>query len=374
MAQENNIVRQIKESRRELEAEFTPIIQQKVQEFGVDEETAQDFKFKLGDPGDEAGSEDPSVSTSRIEYHGVDDDDEDVDAPEEQLPPDYHEDDDEPTGREVGPFGDRRGVVAPDPSELQFPPEGSERRVSELEQSDNELADLIEETVLDVRETALNEIEQGYRDSPESAAYNFPSAVNRYIERATNRQLRREVKSIVEDELRELEHVREYSVEHNNRVEMFTEDIISACYEAMEDMAADMRVQLKRAAHDGDEWDTVKARVENLYDDGTIASRAWIIAHMELHNARETTKLSEYEQSDEVIGVRIHNPDSGTPVCQEAHGVEAYFGEGAIGHQFRSQVSEQYYHEDFDPLPASPPYHFGCETVLEPIYEEEVEE
>ena len=368
MAQETNIVRQIKEVRRELEADFTPVIQQKARELdGVDEDLAEKFTFKVGDPNDESGSEDPSVSTSRIEYHGVGDD-EDTDAPPEQLPPESE--DDAPSGSDVGPFGDRRGVVQPDPSELQFPIERAQSRVSQLEQSDDELASLLEKTVLDVRETALDEIQQRYKDSPKSAAYNFPSSINRYIERATNRQLRREVKSIVEAELREVVH-REYSVEHNNRVEMFTEDIVSACYEAMEDIASDMRVQLKRAAQDGDEWETVKARIENLYDDGTIASRAWIISQMELQNAREATKLSEFENADDIVGVRIHNPDSSTPVTQEAHGVEAYFDEGSIGDQIREQVPENLYRENFDPLPATPPYHFGDTTVLKPIYEEE---
>jgi len=372
MAQENNIVRQIDDARKELSHRFTPCIQDKAEELGLDEETALSVKFRVGDPNQERPDEDPGMSTSRIEYHGVGNDEGDgdgqIDAPPEQIPPgqQQEDEDDEPSDADIGPFGDRRGIVTAT--------EASELSTAQLQGAEDELHSLIEETVLGVREAALDDTEQSYRNSATEAAYKFPRAINDYIDRATSRNFERDVERIVEDELRTVEYARDYSVEHKNRVNQFSNDIVNATYEVLEDMASDMRVQFKRGAHDNDEWDTVRSRLENVWDSGSISSRAYIVAHMELHNARETTKLTEFEMMDDVVGVRIHNPDSSTPLTQEAHGVEAFFDDGAIGHQFREQIPDRFYHEGFDPLPTTPPYHFGDTTVLEPIFDDEVDE
>jgi hypothetical protein len=384
MAQERNIVRQINDARKELSHKFTPVIQEKAKELGMDEEIAEEITFRVGDPSQSRPSEDPTERTSRIEYHGVNDGEKGgqtvsdgenpiTSVPPEQIPAESADEDEHtgedarPSDSDIVPFGDRRGIVEPTVGSMR----GAELAESDLLETDDELHSLLQETAQNVREKILDAAEQRYEDAPKRTAYNIVDRANSYIDRATGRSMERDVERIVESELRSLEHTREYSVQHSERVSMFTEDIVGSVYEMLDDMASDIRVQITRAAQDGDSFDMVEERVRNTYTDGFIERRSKQLSTMQLHGARETTKLAAFERDSDVVGVRVENEDASTAVCKAAHGVEAYFDDGSIGSQIRLSVPDHTYHDDFDPMPTTPPYHYGCQTKLVPIYAED---
>lgn len=380
MGQEIHIDRQIRNARRQIETRFTPVFQEKAEQLGASEDLAEKVKLKLGDPRDERGMDDPSTSTSRIEYHGVGNDEdrdpsgEQPDVPPEQVPESDGSGDggngqqdavDTPSAADVSPFGDMRGVVRPDIREHAAElAEDSETFIDDLQEQ-------LDDMFVTIRDNVLADIASQYRDSPTTAAYNFPHQKDKYVDRHTGRQFKKDIQSIVEAALGDLEHTREYSMQHRERVKLFTEDVREAVRDALHELLGDMRVQLTRAAQSNESFEQAKQRIMEYMDDDALTQRAYIIAHMEIQNAREKTKLQVFEQDDNIVGVRVHNPDASTPVSEAAHGVEAYFADGSIGKQIRDEVPERYYHEEFDPLPPAPPYHFGDTTVLEPIYEDE---
>jgi hypothetical protein len=115
-------------------------------------------------------------------------------------------------------------------------------------------------------------------------------------------------------------------------------------------------------------YETARARFEQRYDDTSLRARAEMVAHMELTRARESTKLQEFERHSDIVGVRVVGDGASTAVCQMLDAKEAYFDDGGITEQLSEYVREDLMHVGFKPLPATPPYHFNCNTQLEPIY------
>jgi len=129
-----------------------------------------------------------------------------------------------------------------------------------------------------------------------------------------------------------------------------------------------MRIQVRRGANNGDQMDDVMQRVENKYNNAKLRERAELIAHMELHNAKETMKLEQFERDPDVIGVRVSNDEPSTPLTKSLAGAEAYFDdERPIQSQLADSTREEFLQKGFDPLPTAPPFHFNDTTTFEPI-------
>ena len=128
------------------------------------------------------------------------------------------------------------------------------------------------------------------------------------------------------------------------------------------------RLQVRRGVTNNESWAEVRSRVEQDYNDDYLRDRASLIGHMETKNAIESTKLSEFEQSDDVVGFRVHNNGPSTPLTQELNGTEVRFDDVENPRDALLDGLSAEPEKGFDPLPAAPPYNFGDTTTLEPIY------
>lgn len=365
MSQQQNVQRQVKDARRDIEDEFTPMLKDVAQQFGFDEDAIDTIRLKVGRPG-EPESDGPSRENV-IRYVPSDQ----TDTPEEG-----------PDGSPTSSPGSS-GVPSeiPNQPEEDVPEEAgaqvwhTDRGLAELSlESDNRLADKIYNTMVSVRDETLEEVENQYSDTPTFAATNFEKIANRTLRRYTSRgKLRRDVRPIIENHLDEVNESmgttrRAFSSQQNTR--FFVQDVENAAENAIEEMLRLMRIQVRRGAIQDEEWSEIDARVRREYGEASLRQRAELIAHMELKNATENMKLQRYEMDDRIIGVRVVNEDPSTPLTESLAGAEAYFSEGDIQSQLSEKTRDEFLHTGFDPLPPTPPYYFNDTTRLEPIYEE----
>lgn len=392
MAQQQDVNRQINEARREIEEEFTPLLRDVARQQGIDDERAEDIRLKIGKPG-EPETEVPQRENI-IRY-----------IPENERrgeigdEPETEEDDGEPdddsqviNDGEVDMPPNEGGIDnvqneslgierEEDIPEDMFSQKGTavwhidtnmEQLSMSSDDSQAELADHIHNTMVRTREETLNQVEQEFGETLTYAVNNFERIANRVQRRQMRRgRFRDDVEPIVDDTIRSIEESLDgvqgsFSRSQNTR--FYVQDIENSTEDAIEEMLRLIRIQVRRAVVQNDDWENVRKRVEMDYDDSNLRQRAELIAHMELKNARETTRLQQWEENDEVIGVRVSNEDSSTPLTQSLHGAEAYFDEGDISEQLMEQTREQFLHEGFNPLPPTPPFHFQDTSTLEPIY------
>ena len=163
---------------------------------------------------------------------------------------------------------------------------------------------------------------------------------------------------------------------HKQVVRNFAENYRNQLEGYLEELCSELQGEFRRSFNNGANVEEAVERVRNTFNDDAIRQRASLIAHMELHNARQTYRLSQLAEAENVVGVRASNVcrTDMAPVCRDLCGcegeqAEAYFDrDETIGEQFTEGTSEEYLRQGFNPLPASPPFHFGCDTELEPIY------
>jgi len=391
MAQQQDVNRQINEARREIEDEFTPLLRDVARQQGIDDERAEDIRLKIGTPGEPETEVPQRENIIRYipenerrgevgdepepeEDDGEPDDSQVIDDGEVDMPPNEGGIDNvenEPLGIEpeegipedmLSQKGTAVWHVDTNMAQLSMSPDDAQA----------ELADHIHDTMVRTREETLNQIEEEFGETPTYAVSNFENIANTVQRRQMRRgRFRDDVKPIVDDTIRSIEESLggqqgRFSRSQNTR--FYVQDIENSTEDAIEEMLRLMRIQVRRAVVQNDDWSDVRKRVEMDYDNSNLRQRAELIAHMELKNARETTRLQQWEANDEVIGVRVSNEDSSTPLTQSLHGAEAYFDEGDIGDQFMEQTRQQFLHEGFNPLPPTPPFHFQDTSTLEPIY------
>lgn len=373
IAQQQDVNRQIKEARRELEEEFTPLLREVAQQEGISEDAAEDIYLKIGSPGEP----EPEVPRREnvIRY-----------VPKDQRDPG--------DGQQTVDEGDVDGQQQENPLEGEIPgveteddaPEEAGAQVWHTDTSfeqlsmksddpEARLSNVIYETMVETREETLDRVQSEFGSTPTFAATNFERTANSVLRSQMARgRFRDEVSPIVTDTIASVEESLSsqsgrFSRQQNAR--FYTQDIESSTEDALEEMLRLMRLQVRRAVTNNEEWASVRRRVTDKYNDANLRQRAELIAHMELKNARETTKLQKWESDPEIIGVRIVNENPSTRITESLNGAEARFDDGDIQEQWMSQTRDEFLQKGFDPLPPSPPFHFNDTTTLEPIYAED---
>jgi len=342
VAQQQDINRQIKEARRELETQFNPAIREKAEEMGLEEPDR--ISIRIGNR--DKPEADPDINQNVIRYIGAgNDEDEEQESsnPEESL----------------GEYVWESSV-----------------NVAELAANDtNEsmIAEAVYDTLEKARDDILEEVTKRYIDSTSEATRMYEADANTVVNNAINAtSLASSCKSGMEDELSSVyeqyselsgsKYTRSYnSTQYAKNVEMATRDVL-------DEMMRRIRTHIRRGMESGDDFEKVYTRAFGKFNDSNLQSRASLIAQMETHRARETTKLQEFERNEEIAGVRVVNDDASTSICSSLSDAEAYFDDGDIAEQLAENVQASYLQNGFDPLPSSPPYHFGCTTELKPIY------
>ena len=415
IAQQQDVNRQIKEARRELEEEFTPVVRRVAMQQGIEEERAMDINLKFGKPGEtdldmdrneqviryisgaNGGEEAPGENTDQRNMQqrtgqtnpaqapaedtgdeGEDDEGIDASTPGIIQPGETPETVENPTpdipiagvDEDANPFVDIETN-----SNRSTEVWGSTRSVSELAANDgirSELSELAQSVFQTSMTHTLDELEKRYSGAPQYAVAEFENIANRELNRAVReKELTTNAKSIFKDMVEEeLSSFRDGGqIYQGQSISFYAQNFENAVRDATEEMLRRARVQTRHAVVNNEGFRSVRARIEKDYSDSYLQERANLIAHMETTDALESAKLNEFERQDGIIGFRISNEHPSTPVTRELAGVEVYFDDTEdLRETVESHLSSQP-QKGFDPLPRVPPYHFGDTTTLEPLYE-----
>jgi len=396
IAQQRDVQRQIQEARRELENEFTPLIREVAQQQGWSEEMVDDLRLKIGEPGQEEqpigtneqiiryvsganqGNQQPSDGNvsgtpSNVQQVGP------GGEPVQTGPQTSRGSNQSGGGVNENPFGINPSDKTPKVDTVTGPPEeagagayvwNESNSIAELSLDNSrkkQVADAIFSTLQKARDGALSEVSEEYgREAMYTANY-FENVANSASDRALRKaSLRSKVRPALREEIVEYSSGSKFTSQLN--VKHFSQNVENATRDAMDELMRKMRVQIRHGVEDSNQFDDIRSRIESKYNDSNLRQRAELIAHMEMKNATETTKLQQWEQSSEVVGVRVHNPDPKTPLTQSLDGVEAHFTDtSGIDEQLMEETRKEFLHEGFNPLPTVPPFHYQDKTTFEPI-------
>lgn len=415
VAQQQDILRQIEEARRELEEEFTPVVREVARQKDFDEELIDSLKLRFGKPG----QPDPEVARSQqvIRYVSDAQGGQTQQPGQRQQRPQNRQTQQPQTGApKNGDSGNKQpdGVIskgetpssvrnpAPDQTIAGVDGDGNpfsdmvtgdepveqsatkyttvwEKEYEELsepgtisDEETNALAEVISDIFMTLRDRTLDTVESKYASTPKYAASEFETIANAKLNEVMRESsLRSESKKIITDAVESI--MDEYGESRvgftsKDNVRYFTQNVRNGVRDMGEKMLRRSRHVVRNGVVAGESWDDVRERVEGIYTDDFIEQRAALIAHMELHNAAETTKLQQFAEDDGIVGVRVHNPTASTDLTRALHGLEARFdSDEEIGNQLQSQIDESLLREGFNPLPETPPYHFNGTTALEPV-------
>lgn len=407
VAQQQDVNRQIKEARRELEEEFTPVVRQVAMQNGVDEERARDIRLKFGTPGETDLSPERNEQVIRYISNSNNGKTETVSQPKNQQPtagntggmnygreriPEGIQPGEPMAGSIDNPTPDQDIIV--DTEDIEVPTvedssgnpqqqaqnarwnvwntNRSSTSLSDGDTATSEIGSIVNDVFTEVRDNTLKTVEERYAATPKYAATEFENIANRELNKTMQQKnVSRRVRSVLTETLSDVVESLGGSANQftsGQNVKFYAQNVENAIRDATEEMLRKARLQVRRGVVENESWNTVRARVENDYNDTYLSDRASLIAEMETRNAIESTKLSEFEQSDNIVGLKISNEGASTPLIQSLSGREVYFDKTEnLRSELLSGVEDKT-HNGFDPLPTTPPYHFNDTTTLEPIY------
>jgi len=419
VAQQQDVNRQIKEARRELEEEFTPVVRKVAMQQGVDEERAKDITLKFGTPGETDLNVDRNEQVIRYISNSQGGETQTQGQKPDMRSPEQRQSDDsggqgspeggtEPTDADVatdvtGANPDNVITKGESPSSVNNPtPDipiagvdedrnpyvdyeveesnrstqvwNTSRSVSELasyKSERSEISELAYDVFRTVLDNTLSQLGERYASTPQYAVSEFENVANRELNRAirehsTRNTSRDTIRTILDEALESLGA--STSPYRDTNVSFFAQNIENAIRDAAEEMLRKARVQMRHAIVNNESFESVAARIESDYSDAYLRERAQLIAHMETNDAVESTKLKEFQRNDDIVGFSIENTNPSTTVTQSLAGEEIYFDESE---SLRKSVEGRLAtspKKGFDPLPTTPPYHFGDTTTIEPIW------
>jgi len=386
VAQQQDINRQIKEARRELEEEFTPVVRDVAMQQGVDEDRAKDITLKFGKPGETDLDIDRNEQVIRYISNSTDGETT-VNTPNKQqqqgsanprtMPEGVRSD--EPSASSVdNPTPDQDIIVEDQTIEANSRWNGLWETAYSVEQLDadesaqSQIAEMAQKVLQNSRDRTLDRLEKRYGSTPKYAVAEFENTANRELNRSlrdvgVRRGAREALSGEIHDTIERLGGSPNSFTDSQN-ISFFAQNVENAIRDASEEMLRTARLQVRRAVANNERWGEARRRIEQDYNDDYLQDRANLIAQMEVTNAIESTKLAQFEQSDTIVGFRIENEQPSTPLTRELSGQEVYFSnEENIADAMRERVSST--QNGFDPLPKAPPFHFRDSSTLEPIYE-----
>lgn len=393
-SQERDIQRQLKESRREMESEFSEVVQEKAQElFDLSDEDAEKIHFKMGRPNEE--QEDVNPNQNVIDYRGkqqntgngnggnANDTNQNTrdggSGNENQGQQNNGEQ--EPDGEQQD-FDEEENIWTAELADPRFVGTNPKRR---------ELTSTIDSVFENYVDSVVQRLRGEYRDAPRSAMTNA-DRINMDARSDAFRSVDLDeashslMKEAVQDTLTTLEsdtnmdYEATFGTMHRNNTSQFANNVRRAVERAVDDLSQRIRQQLTNGAQSGEEMQNITERIRATYTKDKLRQRARLIAHMELQTAVNTTKLIEFENHDDVVGVQpINTCDDGTTeVCADLVGcrsgeptIARFDSEQTLSEQWTDQTNQRYLHNGFDPLPQVPPWHFGCDTEIVPVVETE---
>jgi hypothetical protein len=361
IAQQQDINRQIKEARRELEEEFSTVLQRVAEQNGADSETASRVQLKFGSPE----GIDPDMKTNQqiIRYvsdAGNNDDDSTEPQSGDMEMPDMYDipmDEDEPLD---DPAAQMWAQDVGDIAELY----------SFTEQ--NDIAEAAMDVFTETIRRTLDTVQNRYGSTPQFAIAEFENVANRELRRAIQAAAVREtVRAQLADEISVIRG--EYDLDtspfaSDQSSRFYAQNAENAIEDAAEAMLRQIRGHMRRAVIDGESWSDIRKRIETQFNTSKLRSRANLIGYMEMKSMQESSRMQAFEEAEDIVGFRVSNTEPSTELTRSLDGTEVYFdGEQNAVDVIRDAAVGT--HRGFDPLPLTPPYHFNDTTTLEPIYD-----
>jgi|APHM01.1.fsa_nt_gi hypothetical protein len=390
--QERQFKKTILGLRSELEDLLTPYFREVADEYGLD--GADTLELNVGKPGADV---DPSRVSGNVIRYTSDVDDEQNDSPQQTTG--------DGTGNESPAVPDMDALTeftaVPDDSDVHRHHLDTDDSESVAELADSrlvkrtepaaELRSVVGDAFIDSRDTVVQKTAERFETLDEVDVDEFQNVAEKRIQRIIRQNTRRSdvespMRDTVEatfDTLNQTNHRGEYSAIYNGHHEETVTQTIDSLRRDMQ-RVVDEIVQIatrqlaasKRADESPDRWGE---RVESELSDAKMNQRAQVIANMRLSKLVNQVKLHEYRLNETVVGVTLISScsDSTTTLCERLSGCGsrdgalAYFDSGSgIGEQLEDYVSSQLLYSGFDPLPATPPYHYGCRTELMAVFDD----
>lgn len=392
-AQERNFRKVVRGLRKELEELYTPYLRDVAESWDLD---SSGLELHIGRPDGEVPPED--VQGSIIRYEGVGDQQED-DGGSSSGEVEEDEGTDTEANAETAELSSqtesqtpKRDVSALGREELGvsvMPADGydelADPRLVSTQQTESELADVIQQILAESRDVFVDVISARYGDSVGEAravSAEFESLVtrkqNEYDLSEVSRRVLDTVAGDTAETLRQHNHAPQIMTATQSSLssvsEPHAESVRTDVSAVGSDIARVIREQIESEPGDIPVSKIVE-RVENIYGDDTLSMRAQLIARMNIQTVVNKIKYIEYANNDEIDGVTVsvacsdETPDVVAELagCGGEDGTVALFdADESVGMQFESALDTDV-PQDFKPLPDAPPYYYNDTSELVPV-------
>jgi hypothetical protein len=385
-SQERDIQRQLKEARREMEAEFSEVVQEKAQEmFDLSDEDAREVSFKMGRPNEQGQEVSPNQNV--IDYRGKQENTNGGGQNQKQQQEDGSGNENQ--GQQQNDEQEQDGETQESEEENIWTAELADPRFVGTNKKRRNLINEVSSVFQTYVDTLTSTLRSEYADAPRTALSQLPSVMQRARQEALSEaSLDRVTKDIMESVVKDtldtiesdmsLDYNTEYSFTQRNNVENFANNVTRSVEHAISTLGGRLESIYRKGVQNGEDTSTIVRRMSSTYSRQKLRSRARMITHMEMQKGINITKMIVFEEHDDVIGVQpINTCGEGTSsVCKNLCGCRGnevavgYFDEQrSLSDQWMEQADGEYIHNGFNPLPEVPPWHFGCDTELVPVIE-----
>lgn len=361
-SQETELRKQVNEARKEIESEFTAVLKEKADKMGHSRDSVNGLV--IGVP------------------------------PEERVVPEE--------GEEGAQEGSQQPQNRPDEPASNQDPETDHTRPpasSEMSESiwtDEELSEhynpwtsdetdklqvTTEQYFREVREALLNELSrrEGLFKGQGPSQNKLGNLIDRTVNQTTQAfDFKSSATDVFEEAIEdEYEHLQAEglgipnTLEERKRVKTHSEDYRNSVMDFVSEFAREVRTEFRRGLNRGEGADVAVERVRDKFNDDMISQRAGIISMMEVHNARQNARLSEFEKADNVVGYRVEAESPSSKLTETLDGTEVFFEEGDYSEQIADQVPASLFPKGWYPPSSTPPFRFGDTSGIVPVFEEE---
>lgn len=391
-AQERQYRKLVRGLRRDLEDLFTPYLVEVAESWDLDTEGIQ---LHIGRPDGEMSPDDVSGSIIRYTSDVSEGEGDDDQRPLQENTGGSSNDSSDNRAAPVEGDGEAEASVADLPDAIATPLETAEctataeladPRLVNTDVQVDAMADAIETVLVRTRDRTLERFDGLFRNGATPRTRDIQSTVRSAYEDAkgdvaVGRVAQDQLQAVGESTVATLgQSTHEPTIDtvfgpsERQRSRTEATELVRDVDDVVDDMVSQIDA-IVGAAQVGS-VDRLRDRVAQFLDESTLSDRAQLIAHMHAQTLSNTIKLSAYQDHDDIVGVGVVNPctESTTPLCRDLAGCDgdratAYFNESTpIGEQLEGQTDADLF-EGFDPLPALPPYHYGCNSAIVPVLE-----
>lgn len=372
-AQEREFMKEVRRTRRAIENKFTPFLKDVAEQYDLDAPDSVELNVRR--PDGEVPPED--VRGNHVHYSS--------ESPQGQAGQQQtggQGNVNSGQGQSQTQNNNQENMISNWNSEVE---ELADPRLVSTNDNKDTLSDIVETTLTDARSRMIDALETQIDDRPPMNTDTFinsarSNAFKVFSDAGLEMRARDPMMGVVDDTLTTIGQDNhsptidvDFSTRHRQDARMYATNVNNQVRDMINEMIDDLESRVRRASQQGQSISDLRSSFASHYSESDLANRADIIALMEVQNAINSTKLSEYQRNDGVAGIRLINPcnENTTPLCNDIacddHAEAMFDDEQSISDQIQAQTSTDLLFEGFSPLPPVPPYHFGCRTEITAI-------